>query len=216
MIFVYIFLKCPCVGFIFIHCLISRSSNQGTLLSLGNGCTCGWEMINIHHMICPHHTPPAPSSPICAGFLFPSLPQHLFFQLGVTSRAPFSPIPWPPSDVSSSLHNCDPSQEWSSEGLFPLYLSMSVFLSYLSSQIFNPNSSVGHLCIHPWRKSHDLNTGALQIHGNRCWSPRAAHKSFQLSATNFFSGFPQPASSGPEAKSCLDLAVRRTNNFSPV
>ena len=124
--------------------------------------------------------------------------------------------PWPPSDVSSSLHNCDPSQEWSSEGLFPLYLSMSVFLSYLSSQIFNPNSSVGHLCIHPWRKSHDLNTGALQIHVNRCWSPRAAHKSFHLSATNFFSGFPQPASSGREAKSCLDLAVRRTNNFSPV
>ena len=81
---------------------------------------------------------------------------------------------------------------------------------------FNPNSSVGHLCIYPWRKSHDLNTGALQIHGNRCWSPRAAHKSFQLSATNFFSGFPQPAFSGPEAKSCLDFAVRRTNNFSPV
>lgn len=46
-------------------------------------------------MICPHHTPRAPSSPICAGLLFPSLPQHLFFQLGVTSRAPFSPTPGP-------------------------------------------------------------------------------------------------------------------------
>ena len=86
-------------------------------------------------MICLHHTPRAPSSPICAGLWFPSLPQHLFFQLGVTSRAPFSPIPWPLSEVSLSLHSCDPSQRWSSERLFPLYLSMSVFLSYLSSQI---------------------------------------------------------------------------------
>ena len=120
---------------IFINCLISRSSNQRTLLSLGNGCACGWEIITIHHMICPHHTPQAPSSPICAGLLFPSIPQHLFFQLRVTSRAPFSPIPWPLSNVSSSLHSCDPSQGWSSEGLFPLYLPMSVFLSYLSSQI---------------------------------------------------------------------------------
>lgn len=136
---------------IFIHCLISRSSNQRTLLSLGNGCTCGWEIISIHHMICLHHTPRAPSSPICAGLWFPSLPQHLFFQLGVTSELHSLQSPGPclkslyPFTAVTHLSG-GPQKDY-----FPCTYPCLSFYHTCQAK-FNPNSSAGHLCLYPWRK----------------------------------------------------------------
>ena len=122
---------------VFIHCPISRSNNQIILPSLENGVGCGWEIVNIHRMICPHHTSWSPSS---------FYPPRAFVPIPLTT--PILP-PW--SDFRSLILSSPPAPVWClfiPSQLWPIsgIISLVLIHVYLFTIPVKPNS----IQIHQW------------------------------------------------------------------